>query len=200
MMQPMIRTLTIRATPLTVSIRRISSDELEPDRVDLTVCRSELRVLSTEVYRGELLDCQAEITCAERHEINAALIAEWAAWEEDPRLRAEFVALRRALGGCRGPEVAVADRFPTLHAIGLGSQLDALERICAQSQAGKHAGESILDPGADHHFTKADGHMVRAGFGYGERDQESGESHLIHAAARLLMAAACVEEEEGAGS
>lgn len=83
----MIRSLTVSATPLTVSIRRISSDELEPDRVDLTVCRGELRVLSTEVYRGELLDADAEITCAERHVINAALIAEWTAWEV-----AEFVA------------------------------------------------------------------------------------------------------------
>lgn len=89
--------------------------------------------------------------------------------------------------------------YPTLHAIGLGPQLEALERICAQSQAGKHAGESILTPGSDHHFTKADSHMVRAGFGYGERDADSGERHLIHAAARLLMAAACVDAEKGEG-
>lgn len=92
-----------------------------------------------------------------------------------------------------------ANPYPTLHAIGLGTQLKALERICAQSQAGKHAGESIHDPGADHHFTKADSHMVRAGFEYGERDTDSGERHLVHAAARLLMAAACVDAEESEG-
>lgn len=91
---------------------------------------------------------------------------------------------------------AEADPYPTLHAIGLGTQLKALERICAQSLAGKHAGESIHDPGADHHFTKADSHMVRAGFGYGERDTDSGERHLVHAAARLLMAAACVDADQ----
>lgn len=91
-------------------------------------------------------------------------------------------------------------KHPTLHAIGLGPQLDALERICAEALAGKHAGESILDPGADHHFTKADGHMVQAGPRYGERDTESGERNLIHAAARLLMAAACVDAEEDAES
>lgn len=88
---------------------------------------------------------------------------------------------------------------PTLLRIGLGDQLEALERICAESLAGKHAGETILDPGADHHFTKADSHMVRAGFEYGERDADSGERHLIHAAARLLMAAACVDAEDEHG-
>lgn len=88
------------------------------------------------------------------------------------------------------------NKYPTLHAIGLGPQLDALERICAQSQAGKHAGQSILTPGSDHHYTKADSHMVSAIIELGERDDDSGERHLIHAAARLLMAAACVDAEE----
>jgi hypothetical protein len=86
----------------------------------------------------------------------------------------------------------IHDKYPTLHAIGLGPQLDAIERICAESQSGKHAGVHPLSKGVDHHFGKADSHLVRAGYGYAERD-ESGELHLIHAAARLLMAAACVE-------
>jgi hypothetical protein len=89
----------------------------------------------------------------------------------------------------------ICDKYPTLHALGLGPQLDAIERICAASQAGKHAGRPITDRGVDHHFGKADSHMVRAGFGYSATDHESGELHLIHAAARLLMASACVEIE-----
>lgn len=89
----------------------------------------------------------------------------------------------------------IQDKYPTIHAIGLGPQLDAIERICAESAAGKHAGEPVTAKGVDHHFGKADSHMVRAGYGYAERD-ESGELHLIHAAARLLMAAACAEANE----
>jgi hypothetical protein len=87
------------------------------------------------------------------------------------------------------------DKYPTLHRLGLGPQLDAVERICAASAAGKHKGETIAQHGPDHHFGKADSHMVRSGFGYAGRDAESGELHLIHAAARLLMAAACATKE-----
>jgi hypothetical protein len=89
-----------------------------------------------------------------------------------------------------------SNKYPTLHSLGLGPQLSAIERICAESAAGKHAGEPVTAPGVDHHFGKADSHMVRAGFGYSATDHESGELHLIHAAARLLMAAACVEGTE----
>lgn len=92
-----------------------------------------------------------------------------------------------------------ANPYPTLHTIGLGTQLDALERICAQSLAGKHAGESILTPGADYHFSKADSHMIRSEAVLGTRDADSGERHLVHAAARLLMAAACVDAEDEHG-
>ncbi len=80
------------------------------------------------------------------------------------------------------------DRYPTLHAIGLGDQLDAIERIAALGQAGKYAGEAVAKKSADHHFNKADSHMVRAGSHYQERDDETGERHLLHAALRLLMA------------
>lgn len=84
--------------------------------------------------------------------------------------------------------------LPTLHAIGLGSQLAELERICAESAAGKHAGESILDPGSEHHWVKALQHLQQPGGG-GLRDPETNARHLIHAAARLLMAAACLDSE-----
>lgn len=87
------------------------------------------------------------------------------------------------------------DKYPTLHAIGLGPQLDAMERICADSAAGKHAGEPVMSKGIGHHFRKAGSHMARSGYWQDDRD-ESGEFHLIHAAARLLMAAACAEASE----
>ena len=85
------------------------------------------------------------------------------------------------------PQVAT----PTLLAIGLGAQLAELERICAESQRGKHSGESILTPGHRYHVTKAFAH-ARAAY---PRDADSGARHLIHAAARLLMAAACADAE-----
>ena len=81
--------------------------------------------------------------------------------------------------------------YPTLHALGLGPQLAELERICAESQRGKYAGESVLAPGAAHHFTKA----LRSHLSHPGRDDDSGARHLIHAAARLLMAAACADHE-----
>lgn len=84
--------------------------------------------------------------------------------------------------------------YPTLHAIGLGSQLAELERICAESAKGKHAGETILGPGHDHHVLKAAQHMAR--HGAGRRDIDTNARHLIHAAARLLMAAACLDSGE----
>lgn len=81
--------------------------------------------------------------------------------------------------------------YPTLEAIGLGRQLAEMERICAMSAAGKHAGECILEDGSRHHLTKAMRHHY-AGT-HGDRDEESHALHLVHAAVRLLMAAACLE-------
>lgn len=83
----------------------------------------------------------------------------------------------------------------TLLTIGLGPELAAVERICLRSLETKYADESIEEKGADHHFSKADGHMVQSGFFLNAPDHESGELHLIHAAARLLMAAHCVRVE-----
>lgn len=85
--------------------------------------------------------------------------------------------------------------LPTLHAIGLGPQLAELERICAASAASKHAGESIRDPGAEHHWLKAAGHLTHDGT-LDSRDPETNARHIIHAAARLLMAAACFDASE----
>ena len=68
------------------------------------------------------------------------------------------------------------DKYPTLHALGLGPQLDAMERICAQGAAGKYEGESLITRSADHHFSKADSHMVLAGYGYMAKDKEDRKS------------------------
>lgn len=87
--------------------------------------------------------------------------------------------------------------YPTLHAIGLGPQLAELERICAESQRGKHAGRSILELGPEGHMHKALSHFA-GNIVTREiitRDNDSGARHLIHAAARLLMAAACADAE-----
>jgi hypothetical protein len=84
--------------------------------------------------------------------------------------------------------------YPTLHAIGLGPQLAELERICAESAAGKHAGASVILAGSGYHWDKAIAHMHRAYLG--ARDADSGARHLIHAAARLLMTAACIDKEQ----
>ena len=93
-----------------------------------------------------------------------------------------------------GEFVLLADAYPTLHAIGLGPQLAELERICAGSAKGKHAGETILQWGEGYHWNKAISHLNHGEFG--ARDNDSGARHLIHAVARLLMAAACLDAEE----
>lgn len=87
----------------------------------------------------------------------------------------------------------MTDPYQTLHAIGLRDQLEAMERIAAKGQQGKYAGKSILEKTADYHFTKADSHQCRAGSHYQERDEETGEPHLDHAALRLLMASHCAQ-------
>lgn len=86
------------------------------------------------------------------------------------------------------------DPYPTLHAIGLGPQLAEIERICAEAARGKHAGESIIECGTWYHWDKAESHLRDAYVS--PRDPDSGARHLIHAAARLLMAAACLDAEE----
>jgi hypothetical protein len=83
--------------------------------------------------------------------------------------------------------------FPTLERIGLLPQLHAMERICAAAAAGKHAGESFKSLGVVHHLAKVGSHLAQSGTLGTVRDEESGELHLVHAAIRLLMAAACNE-------
>jgi hypothetical protein len=86
--------------------------------------------------------------------------------------------------------------YPTLHAIGLGPQLAELERICAEAGKGKHAGGNILAFDAGYHLHKGLSHLNGLSLGrHGLRDRDSGARHLIHAAARLLMAAACADAE-----
>jgi hypothetical protein len=83
--------------------------------------------------------------------------------------------------------------YPTLHAIGLGPQLAELERICAEAKAGKHANGDLASIPAEVHVDKAGSHIDR--WLTEVRDQETGASHLIHSAARLLMAAAKDSDE-----
>jgi len=78
--------------------------------------------------------------------------------------------------------------YPILHAIGLGPQLAELERICAEAKAGKHANGDLASIPAEVHVDKAGSHIDR--WLMVGHDAETGASHLIHAAARLLMAAA----------
>ncbi|HSC88533.1 MAG TPA: hypothetical protein VLC09_14725 [Polyangiaceae bacterium] len=85
----------------------------------------------------------------------------------------------------------------------LGAELDALERILTRGERGKYAGRAFTDWDADHHFTKADGHIVRSGALYAARDEGpdgTGELHVHNAILRLLMVAGCVRHEEEAGS
>jgi hypothetical protein len=85
------------------------------------------------------------------------------------------------------------DKYPNLHAIGLGAQLDALERIVSQGVV------EVRHLDADFHFHEADTAMCAAGPMYEGRDEASGELKLHHAALQLLFAASCVAEGKVTG-
>lgn len=87
------------------------------------------------------------------------------------------------------------DPYPTLHSLGLGPELESIERILAKGRAGKHASDDLLSHGADFHFAKADSHLVRSGSHYTALDDETAEPHLMHAVTRLLMTQACARTE-----
>ena len=79
----------------------------------------------------------------------------------------------------------------TIRAVGLAHEFATLASLF-EGGAGKHTGKALSDVTAEHHFTRADSHLVRAGYALDVADGESGELHLVHAAARLLAAAHCI--------
>jgi hypothetical protein len=78
------------------------------------------------------------------------------------------------------------DKYPTLHALGLGEALDEMERLCALGQAGKYKGKA-LNPSQFHHLSRALAHL--RGFRCGERvvDEETQMPVLVNVATRFLM-------------
>ena len=87
------------------------------------------------------------------------------------------------------------DKYPTLHGLGLGPALDEIERVCAIGAVGKYAVKKIDGRWAKH-LWHAECHIDNLepprslSFGPHHIDHETGERHLAHAAARLLMALA----------
>jgi hypothetical protein len=87
------------------------------------------------------------------------------------------------------------DKYPTLHALGLGPALDEVERVCAIGAAGKYAGQQI-DPRLGLHMDHALDHItVARSTALQGRDIETNEREIAHAAARLLMAMATSHAE-----
>ena len=100
------------------------------------------------------------------------------------------------LEGCPIPQSYVAhdtdpapgpdDPYPTLHTIGLGPALEAVERVCAWANRGKHAGPKWAAQTVSHQSAKM---MKHAGAGLcGQtEDEDTGEHPFAHVAARALM-------------
>lgn len=102
--------------------------------------------------------------------------------DEVERLTAENQALR-----ARDTDPAPAiERFPTLLAIGLGDALDAVERVTAWAQTGKHPGQKWATQTVEHQAGKLVRHL---GSGLvGETvDEDTGEHPFAHVVARALM-------------
>ena len=78
------------------------------------------------------------------------------------------------------------ERWPTLEAIGLGEALDAVERVTAWAQRGKHPGPKWAGQTMEHQTAKLLGHLSRAMKGE-TADEDTGEHPFAHVAARALM-------------
>lgn len=77
-------------------------------------------------------------------------------------------------------------RWPTLEAIGLGDALDAVERVTAWAQRGKHPGPKWATQTEWHQQAKLLGHLA-AGMKGTAVDEDTGEHPFAHVAARALM-------------
>lgn len=75
-------------------------------------------------------------------------------------------------------------------------ELDQMEHVLQQGRDGKYRDDDFISRGTDHHFGKADSHMVRMGAYYNEVDDETGVPHGLLAILRLLMCLRCAEESE----
>jgi len=79
-----------------------------------------------------------------------------------------------------------SERWPTLRAIGLADALDAVERVTAWAQQGKHPGPKWAGQSVPHQIAKMLGHLA-AGMKGVTADEDTGEHPYAHVAARCLM-------------
>lgn len=78
------------------------------------------------------------------------------------------------------------ERWPTLLSIGLGDALDAIERVAAWAQQGKHPGPKWASQTVAHQASKLVGHLGR-GLAGELADEDTGEHPFAHVGARALM-------------
>lgn len=87
------------------------------------------------------------------------------------------------------------ERWPTLTSIGLGDALDAVERVTAWAQRGKHPGPKWASQTVAHQAAKLVGHLGR-GLAGELADEDTGEHPFAHVAARALMLLGLVSKRE----
>ena len=75
---------TITASVLLVELERVSAEESDSgiDTLRLQVSRDDDVVISTEVDRGDVLECEDGLTPFERTQVSALLALEWLAWPD----------------------------------------------------------------------------------------------------------------------
>lgn len=88
----------------------------------------------------------------------------------------------------------MTDKYPTLHEIGLGPALEALERLALKGRE-KYPKDDWLERGSEEHLEHAYDHADAAISG-ATYDVETGERDALHAALRCLMAVGCIEAGE----
>lgn len=127
---------------------------------------------------------------------------EWIEWIAAPEHC--LVARRETQGnfyctrdpGHTGPCAAwPTERWPTLVAIGLGDALDAVERVTAWAQQGKHPGPKWASQTTEHQVAKLLGHLSRAMKGE-TADEDTGEHPYAHVAARALMLLGLIQRKQ----
>jgi hypothetical protein len=83
------------------------------------------------------------------------------------------------------------DKYPTMHALGLGPALDEVEKVFAIGANGKYKGKKI-DPRQEEHLVHACNHLTRtvslAVSGESAVDPDTGQRDLAHVGARTLLA------------
>jgi hypothetical protein len=87
------------------------------------------------------------------------------------------------------------DKYPTLTSLGLGPQLDALERLAIKGRQ-THPSDDWRARGIAEHLSHAEAHAMNAHGNERPFDTVTGEHESLHSALRSLMAAACFNEEQ----